>query len=254
MRPNNMKAILKAALRVVCILPFAAVAAFGQTVNLTAGPATATLPDGSAVPMWGYSCGAPVAGATCAKLNPAAAAGVWSPVVITVPPGPLTISLTNSLTFGANSVPTSLVIVGQLGGGLGTTATSMPGPDHTGAQPITWPIADPTPTGTPPVQGTRVQSFSTEVAAAGSTPVGNQVPSGSALTWAALRPGTSRIESGTHPSIQGPMGLYGMLVVTTAPVGTTAGTAYPPVGTAPAVTYNAEIPLLLSEIDPVHNT
>src|SRR5207248_632409 len=83
--------------------------------------ATATLPDGSAVPMWGYSCGAPVAGATCAKLNPAAAAGVWSPVVITVPPGPLTISLTNSLP---NSVPTSLVIVGQLGGGLGTTATS----------------------------------------------------------------------------------------------------------------------------------
>jgi len=73
MRTNNMKAILKAALRVVCILPFAAVAAFGQTVNLTAGPATATLPDGSAVPMWGYSCGAPVAGATCAKLNPAAA-------------------------------------------------------------------------------------------------------------------------------------------------------------------------------------
>src|SRR5256714_190206 len=240
MRTNNMKAILKGALRVVCILPFAAVAAFGQTVNLTAGPATATLPDGSAVPMWGYSCGAPVAGATCAKLNPAAAAGVWSPVVITVPPGPLTISLTNSLP---NSVPTSLVIVGQLGGGLGTTATSMPGPDHTGAQPITWPIADPTPTGTPPVQGTRVQSFSTEILGGVTT----------SLTWTALRPGTYLIESGTHPSIQGPMGLYGMLVVTTAPVGTTVGTAYPPVGTAPAVTYNAEVPLLLSEIDPVQN-
>ncbi|PYU44661.1 MAG: hypothetical protein DMG54_08485, partial [Acidobacteria bacterium] len=243
MRTNNMKAILKAALRVVCILPFAAVAAFGQTVNLTAGPATATLPDGSAVPMWGYSCGAPVAGATCAKLNPAAPAGVWSPVVITVPPGPLTISLTNSLTFGANSVPTSLVIVGQLGGGLGTTATSMPGPDHSGAQPITWPIADPTPTGVPPVQGPRVQSFSTEVASGATT----------SLTWTALRPGTYLIESGTHPSIQGPMGLYGMLVVTTAPVGTTAGIAYPAVGTTPAVNYNAEVPLLLSEIDPVQN-
>src|SRR6267378_4147597 len=259
MRTNNMKAILKAALRVVCILPFAAVAAFGQTVNLTAGPAIATLPDGSAVPMWGYSCGATVAGATCAKLNPAAAAaGVWSPVVITVPyvatGTSLTINLTNSLTFGANSVPTSLVIVGQLGGGLGTTATSMPGPNHTGAQSVTWPIADPSTTGTPPVQGPRVQSFSTEVAAAGSTPVGNQVPSGSALTWAALRPGTYLIESGTHPSIQGPMGLYGMLVVTTAPAGTTAGTAYPAVGTTvPAVTYNAEVPLLLSEIDPVQN-
>jgi hypothetical protein len=45
MRTNNLKAILKAALRVVCILPFAAVVALGQqTVNLTAGPATATLP------------------------------------------------------------------------------------------------------------------------------------------------------------------------------------------------------------------
>src|SRR5439155_17529403 len=53
---------------------------------------------------------------------------------------------------------------------------------------------------------------------------------------------------------QGPMGLYGILVVTTAPAGATAGTAYPAVGTTvPAVTYNAEVPLLLSEIDPVQN-
>jgi hypothetical protein len=49
------------------------------------------------------------------------------------------------------------------------------------------------------------------------------------------------------------MGLYGILVVTTAPAGTTAGTAYSAVGTTPAVTYNAEIPLLFSEIDPVQN-
>jgi hypothetical protein len=73
------------------------------------------------------------------------------------------------------------------------------------------------------------------------------------LTWNNLHPGTYLIESGTHPSIQGPMGLYGILVVTTAPVGTTAGTAYPAAGTAPAVTYNAEIPLLFGEIDPVQN-
>ena len=87
------------------------------------------------------------------------------------------------------------------------------------------------------MQGVRVQSFSTEVAAGATT----------ALTWKALRPGTYLIESGTHPSIQGPMGLYGILVVTSAPAGTTAGTAYP------GVPYNAEIPLLLSEIDPVQN-
>jgi hypothetical protein len=258
MRTNNMKAILKAALRVVCILPFAAAAALGQQqVNLTAGPANATLPDGSVVPMWGYSCTALAAGvtstATCAPLNPAATlttpAG-WSPVVITVPTGQaLTINLTNSLSFlNGNTVPTSLVIVGQLGGGLGTTATSTPSPDHSNAQSVTWPIADPTTTGTPPSQGARVQSFSTEVAFGATT----------ALTFGSLtnplKPGTYLIESGTHPSIQAPMGLYGILVVTTAPTSATAaGTAYPAVGTVPAITYNAEIPLLLSEIDPVQN-
>ena len=88
-----------------------------------------------------------------------------------------------------------------------------------------------------------MQSFATEVAAGATT----------ALTWTALRPGTYLIESGTHPSIQGPMGLYGILVVTTAPAGATAGTAYPAAGTYPGVTYNAEVPLLLSEIDPVQN-
>src|SRR5439155_2624735 len=69
----------------------------------------------------------------------------------------------------------------------------------------------------------------------------------------ALKPGTYLIESGTHPSIQGPMGLYGILVVTTAP-GTTAGCAYPGATAATcAVSYNADIPVLLSEIDPVQN-
>src|SRR6267154_6125934 len=260
MRFNHLKATLKTAVLAVSVLLLGAgVAVAQQQVNLTAGPTTTTLPDGTVVPMWGYSCGTAVAlsSATCAALNPASVSTVatvpstWSPVVITVPTGQdLIISLTNSLSFGANSVPTSLVIVGQLGGGLGTTATSTTSPDHTNAQPVTWPIAgDPpgqplTGAGTPPAQGPRVQSFSTEVAAGATT----------ALTWLALRPGTYLIESGTHPSIQGPMGLYGMLVVTTAPAAGVAGTAYPAVGTTPAVTYNADVPLLLSEIDSVQNT
>src|SRR5882672_148811 len=263
MQTYNFKAILKAALRVACILPFAAVAALGQQqVNLTAGPATTILPDGSTVPMWGYSCGAVVTGgstATCVALNPAAAAaGMWSPVVITVPTGQgLTINLTNNLSFTPlgsttpNNVPTSLVIVGQLGGGLGTTATSTPSPVHP-PQGATWPIASDNsgPTFNPPAQANRVQSFSTEVAATPTTTV--QTPT--ALTWTAanLRPGTYLIESGTHPSIQGPMGLYGMLVVTSAPTAT-AGTAYPATATTPIVNYNAEVPLLLSEIDAVQN-
>src|SRR6266478_1965331 len=221
MRTNNMKAILKAALRVVCILPFAAVVAFGQ-VNLTAGPATATLPDGSAVPMWGYSCGLAVSGATatCRPLNPAAAATatVWSPVVITVPyvstGTSLTINLTNSLSFtptgatAANTVPTSIVMVGQVGGGLGVLAqrTTTASPDHSNVQGcVTWFIADPTntPPGAPcpqtatspvsgaypPVQGNRVQSFGTEVAGvAACTPVAPATTctnAFTALTWSA---------------------------------------------------------------------
>ena len=49
------------------------------------------------------------------------------------------------------------------------------------------------------------------------------------------------------------MGLYGVLVVTAAPSGSNAGTAYPASGTASAVQYNADVALLLSEIDPVQN-
>ncbi len=244
MRFNFLKATLKNALSGATVLLLGA----GMTVahaqvSLTAAPTTLTMPDGTVVPMWGYSCTA-TGTATCAKLNPTAAG--WSPVVITVPTGQdLTINLTNDLPA---PVPTSLVIVGQVGGGLGSTATSTPSPDHSTAQStVTWPIVG-SGSGTPPTQGPRVQSFSTEVAA-GATATG--------LMWLGtnLQPGTYLLESGTHPSIQGPMGLYGIVVVTTAPVGTTTpGTAYPAVGTTPAVTYNADIPMLFSEIDPAQNT
>ena len=250
MRNNDFTfKVLKAVLRVSSVLLFAAVAGYGQQqVNLTAGPANATLPDGSTVPMWGYTCGAvvPSSTATCAALNLTATG--WSPVVITVPTGQtLQINLTNNLSFTPatpagslpNNIPTSLVIVGQLGGGLGNVAqrTTTSPPDHSLAQSlVTWPIAGAA-GGTPPTQGPRVQSFSTEVAAGATT----------SLTWTTPRPGTYLLESGTHPSIQGPMGLYGMVVVTTAPAGTTAGTAYP------AVSYNADADLLFSEIDPAQN-
>src|SRR4029077_11951461 len=213
MRMNNIKAILKAATLAVAALLLTAGASFAQQqVNLTAAPTTTTLPDGTTVQMWGYSCaGATVIAsstATCALLNPAAAAtltapATWSPVVITVPAGQdLQINLTNSLSFlNGNTVPTSLVIVGQLGGGLGTPAgpncagaTCTTSPDNTNAQHLTWPIAGTAPgvapvgVGTPPSQGNRVQSFSTEVLAGTTT----------SLCWGltcavptpALRPGT----------------------------------------------------------------
>jgi hypothetical protein len=104
----------------------------------------------------------------------------------------------------------------------------------------------------PPPQANRVQSFSTPVAPGATHP----------LTWSNLKPGTYLIESGTHPSIQGPMGLYGILVVTAAPgsgvAGATgsSGCAYgttTTTGTTCTVPYSAEVALLLSEIDPVQN-
>jgi hypothetical protein len=246
MRSNTFKSVLIKSGLAASVLLLASGISFAQSVSLTAARTTTTLPDGSQVPMWGYSCTTAVAPATCAASNTAAGTA-WSPVVITAPPGSLTINLTNSLPA---AVPeTSLVIVGQLGAGLGTARSTTASPTHAD-QVVTWAIAGDTSgaTNTPPPQGQRVQSFSTPVAP-GAT---------QALTWTNLKPGTYLIESGTHPSIQGPMGLYGILVVTTAPTNTGStnvpGTAYPATPAAAAVTYGAEIPVLLSEIDPIQNT
>ncbi len=257
MRINSLKAITKTAARGAAVLLLGAgMAAAQQQVNLSAGRTNVTLPDGSLVPMWGYSCGAAITGstATCAALNPTAPAAApfvtpptpgWSPVVITVPAsaGGLTVNMVNNLP-----VPTSMVIVGQLGAGLGSARTTDSSPNHS-AQGTTWPIAGSGPTFTPPAQPDRVRSLAQEVASGGGT---------STLTWSSLKPGTYLIESGTHPSIQAPMGLYGILVVTSAPVaGTpaTPGCAYPgATANSCAVPYSAEVPLLFSEIDKVQNT
>jgi hypothetical protein len=360
---SKSKAILKAAVLVSTLLLCAVAMSFGQQkVNLTAGPTTTTMPDGTVIPMWGYTCGAAVttSSATCAPLSGsmsgaatgalgglyvlspgsgylsptvtisggggtgatasavvsggqivgfnvmthgsgytsapmvtisdsgpgtgavAAAAPAWSPVVITVPygavAGGLQINLTNNLSFPsgsvggttANNIPTSIVIVGQVGGGLGGTPTTTQSPDHSNAQGcVSWFIAANPPgtpctsannqgLATPPTQANRVQSMGTEVAAVAAGTSATSTP----LTWANLKPGTYLLESGTHPSIQVPMGLIGMLVVTNAPgtvTGSPLGMAY---GTAASthttaaiaqVTYNAEAPFEFSEIDPVQN-
>ena len=262
MRSKNNKTLLIQSGLATLLLASVSGAALAQTVSLTAGATNASMPDGSLVPMWGYSCGtgtgAPTGGASCAALNPNAGSG-WSPIVITVPYAgssttsstSLTINLTNSLSFqNNNSVPTSLVIVGQVGGGLGASRTTTPSPTHA-TQGVTWAVANSGPTNTPPPQGPRVQSLATEVAAGNST----------TLTWSSLKPGTYLIESGTHPSIQGPMGLYGILVVTTAPAATSGtesapGCAYSSADltTCAAGAYDAEVSMLLGEIDPVQNT
>ena len=253
MRTHTLKATLKAAARVACLLLFGTAAVHGQQqVNLTAAPTTLTLPDGSVVPMWGYGCGAVVSGsgATCAPANPLATG--WSPVIITVHTGDtLQINLTNNLAFPSGGaptalIPTSVVITGQLGAGLGSRASSDASPTHDN-QGTTWPIANAGPVFTPPAQGPRVRSFSIEVPATAAGGTGTPAT----LTWTAMKAGTYLLESGTHPSIQVPMGLYGMVVVTDTT--TTPSTGYPATGTAPAVTYTADARFIFGEIDPAQN-
>jgi len=261
MRSNYCKAILKNAAFVRTILFLSVGISHAQTASLTATRQTTTLPDGNTVAMWGWVCGAAGAPATCSGMNGLAqTTTAWQPPLITVPlaagatTGTLTITLTNNLP-----VETSLTIVGQLGGGLGSPVRES-GPRTDGAHQeqteATWTTNIPA-TFIPPSQGARARSFAPEAA----PNTGTQT-----YTWSALKPGTYLIETGTYPSIQGPMGLYGVLIVYTpgAAGGTafgagtaysgTAATAAAPTGTAYTIKYDASVPLLLSEMDPAQNT
>ena len=88
MRSNYLKTLKTAVLAISVLLLGASVSlrpAAGQS-DCGRRPRV-TLPDGSSVPMWGYSCGAAVAGstATCAQVESGGDRLV--PVVITVPTG-----------------------------------------------------------------------------------------------------------------------------------------------------------------------
>ena len=240
MKSIYSKLILRTVVSVSMLLTAgASFAATTTLVNLTAQRMSTTMPDGTVVPMWGY-CTTPVAG-TCSA--------TWAPgPTITLPYDAtgtnLQVNLKNLLPL-----PTSLVILGQYGGGLGTI-TRMSSPLHAGQTNTTFPTngiaAIPF---TPPAQGDRVKSFATEA------PVGAATPT--TLTWNNLKPGTYIYETGTLPSIQAPMGLYGVLIVTQAPMVATAtttfapGNAYP--GASSAVPYDTDTSMLFSEIDPVQN-
>src|SRR6266436_8660954 len=274
MRSNYLKATLKAAIFAVTVLLLTAGFASAQSVvNLTAAQQSTTFPDGNTVPMWGWTCGGvtgttttatAAGGATCTSLtystagtlNPQTSVTTWQPPLIVVPyvatGTSLIINLTNTLP-----VETSLVIIGQSGGGQGTPVREAgPRTDgaHAGQTTTTWTIA--VPGGfTPPTQGERARSFVPEVAGVAS--VGGTVAAAGVYTYASLQPGTYLIRTGTYPSIQGPMGLYGVLVVTapSATVGSRAGLAYPvPAGqVATGVTYDADVVALESEIDARQN-
>jgi hypothetical protein len=255
MRSSYYSHALKKAVLVLTVLLAAASASFAQSVTLTATPQATTLPDGNSVPMWGWVCG-PATGATCTAMNgvPQLGGTTWQPPLITVPSGgTLSITLNNSLPAGVAG--TSLTIVGQLGTGTGSKGVGDPTREsaartdgaHGGQTMTTWVSQTPAQF-LPPAQGARARSFAQE-AGPGSSVTYN---------WASLKQGTYLIETGTYPSIQGPMGLYGVLVVTTAPltVGTfVPGTAYTgSTSLGPySIQYDADAPLLLSEVDPAQN-
>ena len=141
----STSALWRASVAACLLLLGSGVATAQSSITLTAGPTSVTMPDGQVVPMWGYACGASSDGnhtpsrVSCTAANgaPQTASG-WQPPLIRVPSGqPLKINLINKLY---DKVPTSLVIVGQLGGGLGdvTQRATMPSPTH-GPQGTTWP-------------------------------------------------------------------------------------------------------------------
>ena len=147
MRALELKSILRTVVSGASVLLICAGIAQAQEADITAKATSALLPDGNAVPMWGYTCdNAGSLGVSCSALNPQAN-GSWAPILITVTSGSdLNIKLSNQLPAG---LPTSLVIVGQLGGGLGSVGVNCPSgttctdsPDHSAAQgSTTWPIA-----------------------------------------------------------------------------------------------------------------
>lgn len=237
MRTPNIKATLWIILSVAMLMDAGAASAVVTTVNLTAQRMNATLPDGASVPMWGYC-------------TTGACTSAWAPgpTIVAAPGDTLQINLTNSLP-----VPTSIMILGQLGGGMGTP-TRMPSPPHATQNFTTFPNnAAATPAFVPPPQLDRAMSWATEVAANGTTPT--------ALTWNNLRPGSYIYETATLPSLQVPMGLYGVLIVTQQPVQADAttgtafasGNAYPAANAGAGVPYDSDAALLFSEIDPIQN-
>jgi hypothetical protein len=258
MRTTKKISLSSAILAGSALLLAAGMACAQSVVNLTALRQGTVTPDGNVIPMWGWLCGNGIAaaagtggtgsaatgGASCTQTNGAAQSvgttapsAIWQPPLIVVPytttatgvsDTTLTIHLTNNLP-----VPTSLTIVGQLPNALDPNGVGHPTrergrPQHQQQTATTWTtvVTNAAPF-TPPTQGARAQAFAQEVC--GTNTAINAAPCTTrtiTYTWTSLTPGTYLIETGSYPSIQAPMGLYGVLVVTKAPTG--AGTTSRP--------------------------
>ena len=203
--------------RVLLLAGILAAAATGTALSvdytIRAGVDNLVLPDNAVIPVWGY---APVAGPFDANLNPGLVIGsvtVPGPVLTVNEGDVLHVTVQNTLPAGYN---TSIVLPGQrmptnVGGAL------LP------------PVYD---NNTPP----RVMSFTAESPNGGSAE----------YYFNAVKAGTYRYESGTDPTLQVGMGLYGAVIVRPAdPL-----QAYTPTATNPNTAFASEAVLLYSEIDP----
>jgi len=187
-------------------------------VFLQAQSASKTLPGlVDPVPTWVFACD------PGAVSNPNCTPSATGSARIDVAPGDdLTIHLTNTLP-----TPVSVVIPGQ-------TQTD-------GGDPVMIPDA---------LARDRVRSFTHETAAGSLATPSAEV----SYNWGSLRPGTYLFQSGTHPSIQVPMGLHGAIIVGPATLSAGSCASGVPAYDSVESCYDADTLLVLSEIDPVQNT
>lgn len=175
MQSRTISLILGRACLALSLLPAWAGGAAAIEYSLTAKPGSITLPDGEAVPIWGFAIGnGPVT--------------VPGPKLV-VPQGEgLTIHLTNLLP-----VPVSVVIPGQ----------KLPD-NNTGPVWTDWPNETTTWSGSRPAGNytARVRSFVHEVAP-GQT---------GTYVWSSFKEGAFLYQSGTNPAMQVQMGLYGAVI------------------------------------------
>jgi FtsP/CotA-like multicopper oxidase with cupredoxin domain len=225
--------------------------ATGESYFLKAGvsiiPAR-TFDNPKAITMWGFAkCNATFA--NCSTVQ------VPGPTLTATAGNTLSITVKNNLD-GLYQEPVSLVIPGQIKA-MSPVWMIPPrkpqGPNKLDTQQVV--------TGNRPAPGNpadqndqnysyRVRSFDAEATVGGGTQT---------YTWSTVKEGTYLYQSGTHPSVQVQMGLYGPLIVypNAGQVFGSPGTAYAvttpvtPTQTArTAVNYNSEAVILFSEIDP----
>ena len=184
---------------------------------LCAKPGTVTMPGGEVVPIWGYVKDDNDNLADGCPGNPD-----LQSTALTVPAADagLTVHLRNDL-----SEPTSIVIPGQTAAMTPVWfEPASPGTTYAGSRPAGNTTA-------------RVRSFTHETAPGATAD----------YTWGSIKPGTYLYHSGTHPQVQVQMGLYGAVTKNFADAGGTPAEAYD------GDSYDAELTLLFSELDPAQH-